>query len=143
MSSFRTDNLSSLNHFPLALLSPTLQLVLCFLPSSLRMVPQLNSLPAQAMGQDEVQAHLVHIPLNFPEMGTVGLTSNLHSVSGAPYSPFQVPPHPELSFLCFFPQLWRAQGPPGTFASFCVKICHGPLMPVLPTPQISSQLSHL
>lgn len=70
------------SHFP-----PTLQLLLCLLFSPLRMAPQLNSLPALDVSQDEVWALLVHVPLNFPKMGTTRLISNPHSTSGAPPRP--------------------------------------------------------
>lgn len=74
-------------------------------PIPLRMAPQLNSLSAPDVGQVEVEALPVYSPLSFPKIGTIELTSNLHTTSRALYSTSQTHPHPGLSFLCFYSQL--------------------------------------
>lgn len=91
--------------FPLGPISRNPLIASLCLSHPFRMTPQLTSLPAPDVGQDEVVALSVYIPPNFPKMGTTELTCNLHSPSGAPYSPSQIYPHPGLSFLCFYSQL--------------------------------------
>lgn len=54
------------------------------------------------------------------------------SAPRAPYSPSQVPPHPDLSFRCLCSQLQRAHRPPAILVSFCVKICHNLRVPSSP-----------
>ena len=104
--------------FPQPYFPPTLQLLLCFLSSPLRMAPQLNSLPALDVRQDKVWALLVYVPLNFPRMGKKRLISNLHSTSGAPPRPFT-------------PRSWLSMhvltSREDTQSSLCAKVHHRPL----------------